>query len=247
MLFDLRARGRRRAIQAIYLTLAILMGGGLVLFGIGGNVDGGLIDAFKNDAQRADDDTFVKRAEAAERRAAANPKDVKALADAARARFQVAGQGENFDSTRQVFTDKGLVELRKSEAAYDKYVALVGDKVDVNLASLMVQAFVGLEKFDKAASATEVVAEEKKTFQLYVAAGDVRLRRGPDPQGRPRRRARYRARAQGRQRAGQGPARGREVAGRPGGGPVGHAAVVARVEAAVALSARSLPFPASPL
>ena len=33
MLFDLRGR-RRRAVQATYLTLAILMGGGLVFFGI---------------------------------------------------------------------------------------------------------------------------------------------------------------------------------------------------------------------
>ena len=45
MLFDLRGRGRRRTVQTIYLTLAILLGGGLVLFGIGGSVSGGLFDA----------------------------------------------------------------------------------------------------------------------------------------------------------------------------------------------------------
>ena len=37
MLFDLRGRGRRNTIKVIYITLAFLMGGGLVLFGIGGN------------------------------------------------------------------------------------------------------------------------------------------------------------------------------------------------------------------
>ena len=47
MLFDLRGR-RRRAVQATYLTLAVLMGGGLVFFGIGGSVSGGLLDAFKS-------------------------------------------------------------------------------------------------------------------------------------------------------------------------------------------------------
>src|ERR671914_171088 len=47
MLFDLRGR-RRRAVQATYLTLAVLMGGGLVLFGIGGDVSGGLFDAFSD-------------------------------------------------------------------------------------------------------------------------------------------------------------------------------------------------------
>ena len=39
MLFDLRGR-RRRAVQATYLMLAVLMGGGLVLFGIGGDASG---------------------------------------------------------------------------------------------------------------------------------------------------------------------------------------------------------------
>ena len=36
MLFDLRGRGRRRTVKVVYITLAFLMGGGLVLFGIGG-------------------------------------------------------------------------------------------------------------------------------------------------------------------------------------------------------------------
>src|SRR5687768_9714279 len=47
MLFDLRGRGRRRTIKIVYITLALLMGGGLVLFGIGGGgaMQGGLVDA----------------------------------------------------------------------------------------------------------------------------------------------------------------------------------------------------------
>ena len=47
MLFDLRSRGRRRTVQVVYLGLAVLMGGGLVLFGVGtGNGVGGLLNAF---------------------------------------------------------------------------------------------------------------------------------------------------------------------------------------------------------
>src|SRR4051794_41673704 len=45
MLFDLQGK-RRRVVQATYLILAILMGGGLILFGVGsGNISGGLFDA----------------------------------------------------------------------------------------------------------------------------------------------------------------------------------------------------------
>ena len=50
MLFDLRSRGRRRVIKVIYTMLALLLGGGLVLFGIGGDVQGGLFDAFSQNS-----------------------------------------------------------------------------------------------------------------------------------------------------------------------------------------------------
>ena len=46
MLFDLQGK-RRRVVQVTYLGLAILMGGGLVLAGIGSDASGGLLDAFK--------------------------------------------------------------------------------------------------------------------------------------------------------------------------------------------------------
>ena len=50
MLFDLRGSGRRRVVKVVYITLAFLMGGGLVLFGIGGGgaLSGGLVDAITN-------------------------------------------------------------------------------------------------------------------------------------------------------------------------------------------------------
>ena len=52
MLFDLRSSGRRRTIKVIYVTLAFLMGGGLILFGIGGgtSLNGGLFDAFSGNS-----------------------------------------------------------------------------------------------------------------------------------------------------------------------------------------------------
>lgn len=47
MLFDLRGRGRRTTVRGVYLALALLMGGGLILFGVGTGVGGGgLLNAF---------------------------------------------------------------------------------------------------------------------------------------------------------------------------------------------------------
>ena len=54
MLFDLRSRGRRRTVQVVYLGLALLMGGGLVLFGVGtGSGNGGLLNAFTGGGRAA--------------------------------------------------------------------------------------------------------------------------------------------------------------------------------------------------
>ena len=54
MLFDLQGK-RRRVVQGTYLVLAILLGGGLVLFGVGsGNISGGLFDAITGKLQEQD-------------------------------------------------------------------------------------------------------------------------------------------------------------------------------------------------
>ena len=69
MLFDLRGR-RRRAVQATYLTLAVLMGGGLVLFGIGSDVSGGLLDVFKGGSGGSSGNSQLESADRARREAA---------------------------------------------------------------------------------------------------------------------------------------------------------------------------------
>jgi hypothetical protein len=56
MLFDLRGSGRRTTVKVVYVTLAILMGGGLVFFGIGGDVNGGLFDAISGSSSGSSSD-----------------------------------------------------------------------------------------------------------------------------------------------------------------------------------------------
>ena len=86
MLFDLRGR-RRRAVQVTYLMLALLMGGGLVLFGIGGDVSGGLIDAFKGGGGGSSADSALQdRADRQEERLARNPQNQAILQNLIRER-----------------------------------------------------------------------------------------------------------------------------------------------------------------
>jgi tetratricopeptide (TPR) repeat protein len=173
MLFDLRGRGRRRTVQAIYLSLAILMGGGLVLFGIGGATSGGLIDAIQgNSGGGGSNDTFQKRVDTLEKRAAANPRDSRAWAQLANLRFQVATTGVNYDQTNGTYTTKGKAELRKAAAAWQRHLALSPKKPDTQVAKEMVQAYgvAGLRQYGEAVKALEFVidATPKPTYQTYA-------------------------------------------------------------------------------
>jgi hypothetical protein len=165
MLFDLRGRGRRRTVQAIYLSLALLMGGGLVFFGIGGATNGGLFDAFSGNSgnSTAADSAFTKRVDTLEARLKADPRDAPAWAELAKARFQLAGTGENFDQGQQAYTDKGRAKLAGASAAWQRYLALNPPKPDPTVANFMVQAYGqgALAQYDKAAQAMEIVIDAR--------------------------------------------------------------------------------------
>ena len=172
MLFDLRGSGRRRTVKIVYITLAFLMGGGLVLFGIGGGggVNGGLVDAIteRSGGGDAGADRFTKQEKAALAKTKANPQDAPAWAALARARFQVAGVGKNFNPSAGTFTKAGTAKLNSAAAAWDHYLALDPKKPDDRVASLMVQAFGALNKPAKAAEAQEVITNVRPTSSTFT-------------------------------------------------------------------------------
>jgi hypothetical protein len=171
MLFDLRGRGRRRFIKVIYVTLAFLMGGGLVLFGIGGSVSGGLVDAITGSSSggNSPDERAKKNAEAALRRTKANPQDAAAWNALTRARVQVATSGDLYDANKDTYSDKGKEKLQLAVASWDKYLDLEDANSDErsSLASRMVRVFVALNDFTKAARAQEIIAEDRGSVGAY--------------------------------------------------------------------------------
>ena len=171
MLFDLRGSGRRTTVKAVYVTLAILMGGGLVFFGIGGDVNGGLFDAITgtNSGASSDEGTFQKRATEAERKARANPQDPAAWAEVVRARYQLARAGDNVDPNTRQFTAAGVAQLRLADAAWQKHLALKPNPPDDSAATIMVRAYTqGLNDPVKATAAQEIVAEERPKSGTYA-------------------------------------------------------------------------------
>jgi hypothetical protein len=169
MLFDLRSAGRRRTIKVVYVTLAVLMGGGLVLFGIGGSVSGGLVDALTEGGGGGD--TGIERFERQERdavaRTRANPQDAAAWAALARARVQIASFGDNYDPNTDRYSRAGRAELAQAVTAWNRHLE-VADRPDDRVASLMVRAFVALQRPRDAIKAQEVITQARPSAGAYA-------------------------------------------------------------------------------
>jgi hypothetical protein len=165
MLFDLRGRGRRNTIKVIYVFLAFLMGGGLVLFGIGGDTSGGLVDAITGQGSSPDSSQkrFEKQEAAALAKTRANPSDETAWAQLVRSRVQLSTVAERYDANNDTYTAEGKAKLAQAAEAWDRYLALEPkhEQEKSRVASLMVRTFVSLEQLDKATVAQEVVAEAR--------------------------------------------------------------------------------------
>ena len=186
MLFDLRGRGRRRTVKVVYITLALLMGGGLVLFGIGGGgaMQGGLVDAITGSSGGdTGAERFDKKEKAALAATAARPEDPTAWAELARARVHTAGFGDNFDPNAGTYTESGKAKLAQAADAWNKYLALEPKNPDDRVAALMVRAFdqTGLNQPADAAKAQEIITEARPsdttfaTLAIYAyQAGDTR-------------------------------------------------------------------------
>lgn len=184
MLFDLRGRGRRRTVQVIYVTLALLMGGGLVLFGIGGNTSGGLFDAIGG-GSGSSGNTVAKQIDKVEARLKTNPSDAPSWAQLARLRFSDASQ-TGYDQATSSFTAEGKQELAGVRAAWQRYLTLKPAKPDANTALLMVQALgpTGLAANADAVKAMEIVlAQRPETSGLYVQYATLAYAAGQSRKG----------------------------------------------------------------
>jgi hypothetical protein len=179
MLFDLKGR-RRRIVQVTYLTLALLMGGGLVFFGIGGDVSGGLFDAFSDRNQGSSGQELVERQrDRAEERRRRNPRDAEALKSLVRANYNLASS----QSATTEFPPEAKDELAAAARAWERYLALDPRQLDISLAGLMLQAYGpgALERYDKARDVARLIAERDETPESYLRlvqfaslAGDTR-------------------------------------------------------------------------
>jgi hypothetical protein len=174
MLFDLRSRGRRRTVQVVYLGLAVLMGGGLVLFGVGaGNGFGGILNAFTgNGSGSAQTQVVTAQEKTALRETKLRPTDPTAWGDLVQARWTSAGQGNNF-STASGFTTTGKKELALTTQAWTRYLQLIKTP-NPDITVLAARAYSALADYANEAKAWELESlanpTQPKGFECLAAS-----------------------------------------------------------------------------
>ena len=178
MLFDLRGR-RRRAVQVTYLMLALLMGGGLVLFGVGGDVSGGLVDAFKGGGGPSGDSALNDQIDKQEERLQANPRNEVVLQALVRNYYAKATQARESGTA---FPPEAKDDLRKAGAYWNRY-ASVAEKPSPATAGYALQIYdaSALNKPKEAQKAASILAEAGNDTASYLRlvsyaarAGDTR-------------------------------------------------------------------------
>jgi hypothetical protein len=180
MLFDLRSRGRRRTVQAVYLGLAILMGGGLVLFGVGaGNGLGGLLNAFNGSGSGSNQSAVVSQAEKTAIKATqTDPSSAAAWANLIQARWsQARSSSADINPSTGQFTAAGNKELTALGQDWQHYKALASP-LDPNIAILAARAYQYLGNYSAAtatwgditaANPTEATSFECLAANAYAA------------------------------------------------------------------------------
>jgi hypothetical protein len=170
MLFDLRSRGRRRTVQVLYIGLAVLIGAGLILFGVGtGSGGGGLFGAFTGSNQHAGGNSSavtsqVKKALAQTKQ---SPSSAAAWQNLVNARFSAANS-VGYDSTSATYTKAGKQQLQLLTQAYNRYASL-SKTPNATTATIAAKAYTQLGNWKTASAAYQtVLAGESGSNRLHA-------------------------------------------------------------------------------
>jgi tetratricopeptide (TPR) repeat protein len=171
MLFDLSSGKRKRVVQVVYATLALLLGGGLVLFGIGGAGGGGLLDAVGLGGDGGGGDPqYEEQISDYESQLEQNPNDTAAMIGLLRTHYLSATSSgvESDPTTGQVsISADAHNELEDAAAAWQRYLKTDPERVNTSAATNAVQVYQLLNDAGGAAEAQKVVADAQKSSAAY--------------------------------------------------------------------------------
>ena len=168
MLFDLRGRGRRRTVRVIYIGLAVLLGVGLVGFGVGGGFGGGGIVSSLNGHEGSWRGQLRQQISGYRKTLSRNPNDLKASEQLTKTLAHQAA-GEAYKNSNGTLTPAGKKIYNEVAEAWNHYAALT-QKPNIPLAKIMIRIF-DEEGLNQPSSAVEVlqtiVADEPNNASYY--------------------------------------------------------------------------------
>lgn len=173
MLFDLRRRGRRRTVKVIYTGLAVLIGVGLVGFGIGTGVNGGgVVNAVSENNKGGGTPTYQKEVAEAAKRTRENPNDAAAWAALAEAQLHEASVAPYYDQGTGRYTAQGKELLQKVYNSWNQYLRLEPTNPNSDLAEKMLPV-LGEEGLNQPAAAVRalqiVIPAREPSAALYAS------------------------------------------------------------------------------
>lgn len=170
MLFDLRGRHRRRLVRVIYVGLAVLIGVGLVGFGIGGGLGGGGIFNAASSNEASGGASFAAQVKKYRKLTVSQPSNPSGWENLAKALLHEAG-GEEFTTSTGVITSKGKALFKQASEAWSGYLALNPPKPNAELAQLVVRIYgeEGLNEPAKAVEALQIVIAARPNSAAYYA------------------------------------------------------------------------------
>jgi len=170
MLFDLRGRHRRRLVRVIYVGLAVLIGVGLVGFGIGGGLGGGGIFNAASSNEASGGASFAAQVKKYRKLTVSQPSNPSGWENLAKALLHEAG-GEEFTTSTGVITSKGKALFKQASEAWSSYLALKPSSPNAELAQLVARIYgeEGLNEPAKAVAALEIVVKQRPTSAHYYS------------------------------------------------------------------------------
>ena len=180
MLFDLRSRGRRTTVKVIYTGLAILIGVGLVGFGIGGGLGAsGLFNALGTNSGSSQA-SFSGQITKDQKATRAHPNSAAAWDTLATDLYHEAGNGSNYNTTSDEFTTQSHPLLQQISEAWQQYLSLNPGSPDPTLAQYMVFVYGGTQSDGLTNAAAQLRAENivigaatAPSEQQYLTLADI--------------------------------------------------------------------------
>ena len=169
MLFDLRSRGRRRTVQVIYIGLAVLIGAGLILFGVGtGSGGGGLFGAFtgSNSHGGGNNSAVTSQVKSALAQTKKNPNSAAAWSNLVNARFEAAN-AVGFNNTSDTYTKAGKQQLQLLTQAYSHYTSLTKTPSS-STATIAAKAYTQLSDWSRSSAIYQSLLQNSPGSILYL-------------------------------------------------------------------------------